>query len=95
MKSEQHPAALFKKISDVAKACHDKEEDRALIFKFPRTHHIFDAGGNAVTRDDLLLDPRDAASYLNRPVFVEEKIDGANLGIWLDTAYTRCQNRTS
>eukprot|EP00288_Rhodomonas_lens_P014587 CAMPEP_0177705408 /NCGR_PEP_ID=MMETSP0484_2-20121128/8691_1 /TAXON_ID=354590 /ORGANISM="Rhodomonas lens, Strain RHODO" /LENGTH=961 /DNA_ID=CAMNT_0019216831 /DNA_START=63 /DNA_END=2948 /DNA_ORIENTATION=+ len=94
-KSEQHPEALIKKIEDVAKACHDKAEDRALIFKFPRTHHIFDAGGNAVTRDDLLLDPLDAASYLNRPVFCEEKIDGANLGIWLDTDYTvRCQNRS-
>eukprot|EP00961_Rhodomonas_salina_P272384 3680820-Rhodomonas_salina.2 len=92
-KSDQHPAALLKKIGEVAKACHDKAEDRALIFKFPRTHHICDAGGNTVTRYDLLLETRDTASYLNSLVFVEEKIDGANLWIWLDTDYTvRCQN---
>eukprot|EP00286_Rhodomonas_abbreviata_P021541 CAMPEP_0181295212 /NCGR_PEP_ID=MMETSP1101-20121128/4022_1 /TAXON_ID=46948 /ORGANISM="Rhodomonas abbreviata, Strain Caron Lab Isolate" /LENGTH=926 /DNA_ID=CAMNT_0023399939 /DNA_START=126 /DNA_END=2906 /DNA_ORIENTATION=+ len=92
------PADLVKKVEDVARVCHEKAEGAstgALMFKFPRTHHIFDAGGSGVTRDDLVMDVKDAKSYLQKRIFVEEKIDGANLGIWLDTDYTiRCQNRS-
>ncbi len=67
-----------------------KTED---LFKFPRTKHLFDAGGNGVSRDDLLMDPGEEKSFYSpqgrrqRPpqtpvlVAVEEKVDGANLGI--------------
>ena len=75
------------------------------LFKFPRTKHLFDAGGSGVSRDDLLIDPGEenmfytksakkgkagAASKRTRTengngtlVAVEEKVDGANLGISL------------
>ena len=51
--------------------------------KFPRTFHIHDLGG--MTGDDLLLDDSEKARFLNgvNIVTVEEKIDGANLGVSL------------
>lgn len=62
------------------------------LFKFPRTKHLFDAGGNGVSRDDLLMDPAEEKSfYTARPaqqpvlVAVEEKVDGANLGLSIGT----------
>lgn len=67
------------------------------LFKFPRTRHLFDAGGSGVSRDDLLMDKGEENSYYTphrggrgargntaaEPVVVaiEEKVDGANLGI--------------
>ena len=60
-----------------------KKAEKELVHKFPRTHHILDAGGKAVTRDDLLLDDGEIALFCNGTtlVWVEEKVDGANLGI--------------
>ena len=56
------------------------------IAKFPRTAHLFDAGGTAVTSDDLVLG--DTARFLleldaseARAVVIEEKLDGGNIGI--------------
>jgi len=58
------------------------EESVMPMAKFPRTPHIFDAGGGAVTRDDLLLGPTEVARfYSGVDVIIEEKVDGANLGI--------------
>lgn len=51
------------------------------IIKFPRTHHIFDAGGTGVSRDDLLLNDEEIEEYLGCQLHLEEKVDGANLGI--------------
>lgn len=60
------------------------------LFKFPRTRHLFDAGGSGVSRDDLLMDHSEEQTFYtpanNRGapqvlVAVEEKVDGANLGI--------------
>jgi len=53
-------------------------------FKFPRTRHLFDAGGGGVGRDDLLMDPTDAARWYRSEICIEEKVDGANLGISYD-----------
>lgn len=36
-----------------------KAEGIADFYKFPRTHHIYDAGGSGVTRDDLVLQLQD------------------------------------
>jgi hypothetical protein len=33
--------------------------DSVPLMKFPRTSHLYDAGGSGVARDDLLLDPAD------------------------------------
>lgn len=65
------------------------------FFKFPRTPHLFDVGGNAVTRDDLLVGDPDFWIGSGRIVAVEEKIDGANLGVSCGTHYElQFQNRS-
>jgi atypical dual specificity phosphatase len=66
------------------------------IKKFPRTTHLLDAGGDGVTRDDLVMTVSDANSWIEGVlVNVEEKIDGANLGISVDSNYSPLfQNRS-
>jgi atypical dual specificity phosphatase len=64
--------------------------------KFPRTRHVLDAGGHGVGRDDLLMGGADAARFFDGEsvVSVEEKVDGANLGLSLTAGYElRAQNR--
>jgi atypical dual specificity phosphatase len=67
------------------------------ILKFPRTPHIVSLG--SATRDDLIMeeDPDSLFSCANatKHLVVEEKIDGANLGISLTEDYRIvCQNRS-
>jgi len=52
--------------------------------KFPRTAHIFNLG--AATRDDLLFPKSRHVEFCmdQNVVVVEEKVDGANLGIFID-----------
>lgn len=93
------------------------------LFKFPRTKHLFDAGGSSVSRDDLLMDPGEEAAFYSTGskgkgrgkspgkarggkvgagsgdsllVAMEEKVDGANLGISVDTETLqfKVQNRS-
>lgn len=86
------------------------------FFKFPRTKHLFDAGGSGVSRDDLLMDSGEEAAFYSPHgpagrvlkkervrkkvpptlVAMEEKVDGANIGISLDpeTLKFRVQNRS-
>ena len=66
------------------------------LAKFPRTHHVLNTGGSAVTRDDLVMSDTDARRFHDGSVTVvaEEKVDGANLGFSLTKDYeVRCQNR--
>jgi hypothetical protein len=55
------------------------------LLKFPRTRHLFDTGGDAVTRDDILVPSSEHEQYWGaktaRKCVVQEKVDGANLGI--------------
>ena len=71
-------------------------ELKSTLCKFPRTIHLFDAGGEAVTRDDLVMSASDGAAWLkDATVTVEEKIDGANLGVSLGSDYAPLfQNRS-
>ncbi len=82
------------------------------LFKFPRTKHLFNAGGSGVSRDDLLMDKgEETAFYTARGsrkkqpsssrgeagvVAIEEKVDGANIGISVDseTLEYKVQNRS-
>ena len=88
------------------------------LFKFPRTKHLFDAGGSGVSRDDLLMDPGEEAAFYSgnskgkgargktggkggggkgaNLIAMEEKVDGANLGISVDpdTLEFKVQNRS-
>ena len=67
------------------------------LYKFPRTHHVLNTGGSAVTRDDLVMSGEDAGRFYDgRAVVVaEEKVDGANLGFSLTKDYeVLAQNRS-
>ena len=48
--------------------------------KFPRTPHLFWLGASA-PRGDKLMDAAEAKALLRRPASLEEKVDGANLGL--------------
>ncbi len=58
---------------------------------YPRIAHLAPGRG---TRDDLVLDPDDAAALLAQPVLVEEKLDGANVVLWLDDGRVECALRS-
>jgi hypothetical protein len=63
--------------------------------RFPRTPHLMWLGAGA-PRDDKVLSRQDAAEFLSHPVVIEEKVDGANLGISLGAhEELRVQNRGS
>lgn len=88
--------------------------EREELFKFPRTRHLFDAGGSGVTRDDLLFDAGEEALFYSATpggrgrrrqggggqtvpqlVCIEEKMDGANLGISIgENMQLKVQNRS-
>ncbi|MHA5671465.1 RNA ligase family protein [Pseudomonas aeruginosa] len=63
------------------------------FFRFPHTPHLTWLGVEA-PRDDKVLDPAEAKALLEGNVLVEEKLDGANLGLSLaDEGQIRVQNR--
>ncbi len=53
----------------------------SIPHKFPRTSHLF---GSRSTRDDRVLSERETVRVLSQPLLIEEKIDGANVGISFD-----------
>ncbi|CAK4688043.1 unnamed protein product [Aphanomyces euteiches] len=68
-------------------------EGPSVLMKFPRTKHLL--ANNAISRDDLVLDPHDAAAFLKTRVTCQEKVDGANLGFFLtDDFQVVAQNRS-
>jgi atypical dual specificity phosphatase len=81
----------------VAELSADASQPEHLL-KFPRTAHLAALGqGAAVTRDDLMYpDPQHFVGGEGGPlVTVEEKVDGANLGITMDESYSFvCMNRS-
>ena len=61
--------------------------------KFPRTPHLAVLADNVV-RDDKVMSELEREMFLRHELVVEEKVDGANLGISFDgEAHARCQNR--
>ena len=63
------------------------------FFRFPHTPHIAWLG-KGTPRDDKVLASLEVVSLLSGPVVVEEKIDGANLGISVNQdGRLRLQNR--
>lgn len=63
------------------------------FFRFPRTPHLaWLADGDA--RDDKVLSPDDARELLSGVVVIEEKVDGANVGLSVsETGEVQAQNR--
>jgi ATP-dependent RNA circularization protein (DNA/RNA ligase family) len=63
------------------------------FFKFPSTPHLALLGDVAV-RGDKVLSEADRDEFLRHEIVVEEKVDGANLGISFDASGNiRAQNR--
>lgn len=63
------------------------------IIKFPRTRHVQNLG--AATRDDLVMTAQEVEmTFLHHELFVEEKIDGANMGISIRNNILCAQNRS-
>lgn len=63
------------------------------FFRFPHTPHIAWLA-KGVPRDDKVLSPAEATELLAGEVVVEEKLDGANLGISVSPdGFLRAQNR--
>jgi ATP-dependent RNA circularization protein (DNA/RNA ligase family) len=63
------------------------------FYRFPHTPHLAWLGSGE-PRDDKVLSPAEAADLLHGEVVLEEKMDGANLGISLGPAgEMRMQNR--
>lgn len=63
------------------------------FFRFPHTPHLAWLGMGQ-PRDDKALDPKGVTALLSATVVVEEKIDGANLGIsFSGSGELRAQNR--
>lgn len=63
------------------------------FFKFPSTPHLATLPGVDI-RDDKVLTESERDAFLRHELVVEEKVDGANLGISFDSAGNiRAQNR--
>jgi len=63
------------------------------FFKFPSTPHLW-LPPDADIRSDKCLSAAERTVFLSREVVIEEKVDGANLGISFDTeGHLRTQNR--
>jgi len=63
------------------------------FFRFPHTPHLAWLG-DGTPRDDKVLSPAEARALLAGDVVLEEKLDGANIGIRVDAAGAlRLQNR--
>lgn len=63
------------------------------FFRFPHIPHL-EWLGEGIPRDDKMLSPRETADFLRFDVVVEEKLDGANLGISVSpNGDIRVQNR--
>lgn len=64
-------------------------------YKFPSTSHLAILGTNVV-RNDKVMSERERNDFLNHELVIEEKVDGANLGISFDSlGNVRLQNRGS
>lgn len=64
------------------------------FFRFPSTLHLAWLSRTAVPREDKVLSTLDAIELLTGEVVVEEKIDGANIGLSLtEDGALRVQNR--
>ena len=63
------------------------------FFRFPHTPHLAWLGQGS-PRDDKVLCPSEAEGLLSREVIIEEKLDGANVGLSFDNdGSVRVQNR--
>ncbi len=62
------------------------------FFKFPHTSHLTWLADGA-PREDKVLAAAATAAFLDGPVIIEEKLDGANIGLSIVEGEIRIQNR--
>ena len=63
------------------------------FFRFPHTPHLAWLG-QGTPRDDKVLSALEVEAFLEHPLVLEEKVDGANLGLSVDASGAiRAQNR--
>ena len=58
---------------------------------YPRVPHLPPAPG--ASRDDLVLDEASVQALLTQPVIVEEKLDGANIMLWMEDGRVQVATR--
>lgn len=58
---------------------------------YPRVAHLPPGPGSV--RDDLVLSKENARALLSQPVVIEEKLDGANVMLWLEADRVRAATR--
>lgn len=58
---------------------------------YPRMPHLVAGRG---TRDDIVLGADEVAGLLAQPVVVEEKLDGANVAVWMEAGRVSCSLRS-
>lgn len=58
---------------------------------YPRIPHLVPGRGSS---DDRVLPPKKVHALLTRPTLVEEKLDGANVVVWLDDGRVQCALRS-
>lgn len=64
------------------------------FFKYPTTPHLLWLGSKPLARSDKLIPKQECLEFLKREVIIEEKIDGANIGISIsEDGSLRVQNR--
>src|ERR1700679_2938677 len=62
------------------------------FYKFPRTPHLLVIPGLNI-RDDKVLSENEAKKFYEPVVIIEEKVDGANVGISFENGELKLQNR--
>lgn len=72
-----------------------ENESMTKFIKFPHTYHLLTTGAELM-RGDKLLPEEKTSIFFDRPVIIEEKIDGANIGFsFNDDGELAIQNRGS
>lgn len=65
-----------------------------IFFRFPSTPHLAWLGHGVMPREDKIFSAKDVLQILSGEVVVEEKVDGANIGLSLaNDGQIRVQNR--
>lgn len=67
--------------------------DPDKMIKFPRTRHLCNLG--ASTKDDLVCNKNEVDNILKNRLDIEEKIDGANMGIFISKDKICIHNRSN
>lgn len=86
-------AGLVNTVDQKANQKNDDSDIEQFIVKYPRTRHLVNLGG--ASRDDLIMSASDSKIFYGTHVIIEEKIDGANMGISINKDYQiQVQNRS-